>query len=222
MRLRATPPRLEIDVRLIFLGNFVVIVGLNRRNNWRNIRSWERKVSLLHWRCSHSGLAQRYARTPAPIWLSLTAHPHRLIITRHRRRALSYLFRQFGSVSSSVQRLVVITVRDLVTTAAAGSMAATLTGADIIVIGTNQRLCRNGCLSHHTDECNGASPKDSSASLPFLSQEIRLASVVDSTREDRTPVICATRPSSVRLLSQERQQQPWSRLSAQHRRLRYR
>src|SRR4029077_11391911 len=127
------------NMRLIFLGNFVVIVGLNRRNNWRNIRSWERKVSLLHWRCSHSGLAQRYARTPATIWLSLTAHPRRLIITRHRRRALSYLFRQFASASPSVQRLAVITARDLATTVATGSMVAAVTGADIIGTGTNQR-----------------------------------------------------------------------------------
>src|SRR4029077_3636151 len=127
------------NMRLIFLGNFVVIVGLNRRNNWRNIRSWERKVSLLHWRCSHSGLAQRYARTPAPICLSLTAHPRRLTITRHHRRALSYLFRQFASASPSVQRLAVITDRDLATTVATGSMVAAVTGADIIGTGTNQR-----------------------------------------------------------------------------------
>jgi len=56
------------------------------------------------------------------------------------------MFRQFVSGSSSVPRLVVITVRDLVTMVAAGSMAAAVTGADIIITGTNQRLCRHGCV----------------------------------------------------------------------------
>jgi hypothetical protein len=37
-----------------------------------------KKAWLLHWRCSHSGLARCYARTPAPRWLSRTAHPRRL------------------------------------------------------------------------------------------------------------------------------------------------
>ena len=152
-------------MRLIFLGNFVVIVGLNRRNNWRNIRSWERKVSLLHWRCSHSGLAQRYAPTPAPIWLSLTAHQRRLTITRHHRPALSYMFRQFASASSSVQRLVVITVRDLATTVVAGSTATTVTGADIIITGTNQCVCR-GCVSRLAGE-SGSRLNDWPASLPL-------------------------------------------------------
>ena len=60
---------------------------------------------------------------------------------RHHRRALSYMFRQFALASSSVQRLVVITVRDLASMVVTGSMAATLIGADVTIIGTNQRLC---------------------------------------------------------------------------------
>ena len=60
---------------------------------------------------------------------------------RHRRRALSYMFRQFALASSSVQRLVVITVRDLASMVVTGSMAATLIGANVTIIGTNQRLC---------------------------------------------------------------------------------
>jgi hypothetical protein len=47
------------------------------------------------------------------------------------------MFRLFGSASSSVQRLVVITVRDLATTVATGTTAATLTGAVITIIGTS-------------------------------------------------------------------------------------
>ena len=54
---------------------------------------------------------------------------------RHRRRALSYMFRQFASASSSLQRLVVITVRDLATTVATGSTAAAATGAVITIAG---------------------------------------------------------------------------------------
>ena len=77
------------------------------------------------------------------------------------------MFRQFASAFSSVQRLVVITVRDLASMAATGTTVATLIGADIIVIGTNQRLCRAGCLSRHTDESDAASLKESRASLPF-------------------------------------------------------
>jgi hypothetical protein len=50
---------------------------------------------------------------------------------------------------------------------ATGSTVATLIGADIIVIGTNQRLCRGGCISRHTDESDAASLKDSCAPLPF-------------------------------------------------------
>ena len=57
------------------------------------------------------------------------------------------MFRQFASASSSVQRLVVITVRDLATTVATASTAATVTGADITIAGTNQHLCRGGCVS---------------------------------------------------------------------------
>ena len=76
-------------------------------------------------------------------------HRRRLIITRHRRRALSYLFRQFASAWSWVQRLVVIMVRD--STVAAGSTAATLTGADIIVTGTDQRrVCIEAAVSAGT------------------------------------------------------------------------
>ena len=86
---------------------------------------------------------------------------------RHHRRALSYMFRQFASASSSVQRLVVITVRDLVTTVATGSMAAAVTGADIIITGINQRLCRSGCISRRIRESDAASLKDSRAPLPF-------------------------------------------------------
>ena len=44
--------------------------------------------------------------------------------------------RQFASGSSSVQRLVVITVRDLATVAT-GSTAAALTGAVVTIIGTS-------------------------------------------------------------------------------------
>jgi hypothetical protein len=119
---------------MIFLGNFVVMVGLNRRTNWRNIELWERKVSLSHWGCWHSGLAQHHARTPGPIWLSLTAPPRRLTIMRHHRRVLSYLFRQFASASSSVQHLVAITVADLATIVAIVPTAAAVIGADIIII----------------------------------------------------------------------------------------
>ena len=57
---------------------------------------------------------------------------------RHRRRALSYMFRQFALASSSVQRLVVITVRDLATTVATDFMADAATGAVITIAGTNQ------------------------------------------------------------------------------------
>jgi hypothetical protein len=46
------------------------------------------------------------------------------------------MFRQFASASSSVQRLVVITVRDLASTVATGFTAATLTGAGTIITGT--------------------------------------------------------------------------------------
>ena len=66
---------------------------------------------------------------------------------RHHRRALSYMFRQFASASSSVQRLVVITVRDLATTAATGFTVAMHTGAVVTIAGTNQRLRRGGCIS---------------------------------------------------------------------------
>ncbi len=47
------------------------------------------------------------------------------------------MFRQFASASSSVQRLVVITVRDLASTVATGSTAAAVTGAVITIIGTS-------------------------------------------------------------------------------------
>src|SRR5712675_1523419 len=57
------------------------------------------------------------------------------------------MFRQFASASSSVQRLVVTTVRDSASMAVTGSMAATLIGADVTIIGTNQCLCRGGCIS---------------------------------------------------------------------------
>ena len=86
---------------------------------------------------------------------------------RHHRRALSYMFRQFASAASSVQRLVVITVRDLASMVVTGSMAATLIGADVTIIGTNQRLCRGGCISRHIRESDAASLKDSRAPLPF-------------------------------------------------------
>ena len=150
-----------------FHGNFMVIVGFNRRNNWRNIRSWERKVSLLHWRCLLSGLAQRCARTPAPIWLSLTAHPRRLTIMRPHRRALSYIFRQFVSASSWAQRLAVIMVRDLATTAIATTVAV-LIGADIAITGINPPLCRGGCVSRAAQmKSEAVSLKDLPPPFPF-------------------------------------------------------
>ena len=65
---------------------------------------------------------------------------------RHRRRALSYMFRQFALASSSVQRLVAITVRDLATTVATGSMADAATGAVITIAGTNQ-VCVEAAVS---------------------------------------------------------------------------
>jgi len=77
------------------------------------------------------------------------------------------MFRQFALASLSVQRLVVITVRDLASMVVAGSMAATLIGADVAIIGTNQRLCRGGCISRHIRESDAASLKDSRAPLPF-------------------------------------------------------
>ena len=57
------------------------------------------------------------------------------------------MFRQFALASSSVQRLVVITARDLATTVATGSTVATVTGAVIIIAGINQDLSRGGCVS---------------------------------------------------------------------------
>ena len=86
---------------------------------------------------------------------------------RHRRRALSYMFRQFALASSSVQRLVVITVRDLATTVGTGFTAAMHTGAVVTIAGTNQRLCRGDCISRHIRESDAASLKDSRAPLPF-------------------------------------------------------
>ncbi len=86
---------------------------------------------------------------------------------RYHPRALSYMFRQSALASSSVQRLVVITVRDLVTTVATDSTAAALIGVDVTIIGTNQRLCRGGCISRHMRESDAASLKDSRAPLPF-------------------------------------------------------
>jgi hypothetical protein len=59
---------------------------------------------------------------------------------RHHRRDLSYMFRQFASASPSVQRLVVTTVRDLASTVATGSTAATVTGAGTIITGTKALL----------------------------------------------------------------------------------
>jgi len=67
---------------------------------------------------------------------------------RRHRRALSYMFRQFVSASSSVQRLAVITVRDLATTGTVTTVA-TLIGADIAVTGINQRMYRRLCQSPH-------------------------------------------------------------------------
>ena len=68
---------------------------------------------------------------------------------RHRRRALSYMFRQFALASLSVQRLVVITVRDLASMVVTGSMAATLIGADVAITGTNQ-VCVEAAVSAAT------------------------------------------------------------------------
>src|SRR3954470_17397829 len=151
---------------MIFLGNFVVMVGLNRRTKWRNIELWERKVSLLHWGCWHSGLAQHHARTPGPIWLSLTAPPRRLTITRHHRRVLSYLFRQFASASSSVQHLVVITVADLATTVATVTTAAAGTGADNIITGIDN-VCVKVAVQPPYTGSDGGSLRDSPAPLPL-------------------------------------------------------
>jgi hypothetical protein len=50
------------------------------------------------------------------------------------------MFRQFASASSSVQHLVGIMVADLATTVATVTAAAAVIGADIIIIGTDQRL----------------------------------------------------------------------------------
>ncbi len=77
------------------------------------------------------------------------------------------MFRQFASASSSVQRLVVITVRDLATTVATGSTAATLTGAGIIITGTNQ-VCVEAAVSAATQvKADAARLNDSPAPLPF-------------------------------------------------------
>ena len=86
---------------------------------------------------------------------------------RRRRRALSYMFRQFALASSSVQRLVVITVRDLATMAVAAFMAATLIGADVAIIGTNQVQCGGGCVSRHIGESADRGLNGSRARLPF-------------------------------------------------------
>jgi len=78
---------------MIFPGNFAAVAGLNRRNNSRNYTIWERNVSWWHWLCSHSGLELLCARTPAQIWLSLTALPRPVTIMRRRhRRARCYMF----------------------------------------------------------------------------------------------------------------------------------
>ncbi len=86
---------------------------------------------------------------------------------RHHRRALSYMFRQFASASSSVQHLVVITVRDLASTVATGSTAATLTGAVVTIAGINQDLCRGRCVSRHAGKSDGRGLNDLPAPLLF-------------------------------------------------------
>jgi len=58
------------------------------------------------------------------------------------------MLRQFASESSSVQRLVVITVRDLATTVAAGSTAVTVTGAVATIAGIN--VCVEAAVSAAT------------------------------------------------------------------------
>jgi hypothetical protein len=81
--------------------------------------------------------------------------------------AFGYMFRQFASASSSVRRLVVITVRDLVTTVTATTVAV-LIGADIAITGINPPLCRGGCVSRATQiESDAFRLKDLPAPLPF-------------------------------------------------------
>ena len=76
------------------------------------------------------------------------------------------MLRQFASESSSVQRLVVITVRDLATTVAAGSTAVTVTGAVATIAGIN--VCvEGGCVSRHAGESVGRRLNDSPGPLPL-------------------------------------------------------
>ena len=60
-----------------------------------------------------------------------------------------------------------ISVRDLATTVATGFTAAMHTGAVVTIAGTNQRLCRGGCISRRIRESDAASLRDPRAPLPF-------------------------------------------------------
>ena len=86
---------------------------------------------------------------------------------RHRRRALSYMFRQFALASSSVQRLVAITVRDLATTVATGSMADAATGAVITIAGTNQVCVEAAVSAAMRVKADAGALNGSCARLPF-------------------------------------------------------
>ena len=85
---------------------------------------------------------------------------------RHRRRALSYTFVRRCLALSSVLAMA-ITVRDLASTVATGSTAATLTGAGTIITGTNQDLCRGAVSAATQVKANAGVLNGSPAQILF-------------------------------------------------------
>src|SRR5262249_32741631 len=93
---------------------------------------WETNLSSWHWLYWHWCLELLCARTRAQIWLSLTAPPRPVIITRRRHhRGLCFSFRQFALVSASARALA-ITDRGMGITGHTASTAAALIGADTV------------------------------------------------------------------------------------------
>src|SRR5436190_14396781 len=130
---------------------------------------------------------------------------------RRHRRARLYSFRH-QSLGSSFGRPSAITDAGTASTVAGDSTADTLIGAATIVTGS-----KNPVGAGADCRLNG-----STVQPLFSFPEVRLGSVADSTPEDRIRVACATRPSSVRLLSPDLRPQPLMLLLAQHLRLRSR
>src|SRR5262249_39546520 len=130
-------------------------------------------------------------------------HLRGLTITGRHHRARSYTLHRFASASSSGRAMAGDRGSDF-------TVAAAFSGAVITVTGINQEPIGRWCWP-----AASVSVSDLPAQILFLFPEIQIASIPDSTWEDRIRVIRATRPSSVRLLFQEPRRRPASRLSAQ-------